>query len=146
METRQLLEISKEVLSLAEIAKAEGHNNIQTLVAEFRSGKNRFLKEGEVLLGAFVDDELVGIGGLNVDPYETEDIVARVRRLYVLPDFRRRGIATRLMRQIERKAAQHFRRIQLYTNSGSASQFYSRLGYSKVSDRRKVSHEKRLDA
>lgn len=135
--------ITDEVLVLADAAEHEGHRNIRTLVAEYISGKNRFSRPGEALFGAYEDDGLIGIGGLNIDPYEDSETIGRVRRLYVLPAFRRGGIASLLMGAVEKHAARHFQRIQLYTASEAASRFYLQLGYSAVEGRAKVSHEKR---
>lgn len=144
MEIRRLAELPEGVGELAERAAAEGHQNISTLVSEFLSGSNRFQAPGEALFAAFDSDRLIGIGGLNRDPYESAEVVARVRRLYVLPAARRQGVASLLMKAIEDHAAQHFRRIQLYTSSAEAGSFYVGLGYRKVSEKRKVSHEKRF--
>ena len=142
MDIRRLHEIPESVHSLAEIASAEGHNNVLTLLQEYESGLNRFNKPGEALFAAYENGRIVGIGGVNVDPYETAEEVARVRRLYVIPEARRRGVASRLMWHIEAVAArQHFRRIQLFTASSAAGDFYQRLGYSATT-RHKVSHEK----
>lgn len=140
---RPVSDVTPEIMALAETAKQEGHNNVRTLVDEFASGENRFDKSGEALLGAYQDDRLVGICGLNVDPYETAEPVARVRRLYVLPEVRRLGVATALVAQLEVLAARRFQRIQLFTASREAGRFYERLGY-QPTERRKVSHEKRL--
>lgn len=144
MEIRRVTELPEEVHALSNTASAEGHRNIDTLIREFRSGDNRFGRPGECLFAAYESGALVGIGGLNIDPYETAETVARVRRLYVLPSVRRKGVASRLMEEIERHAALHFQRIQLYTGSSEAGSFYTRLGYREVSGKHKVSHEKAL--
>ena len=86
------------------------------------------------------------LGGLNVDPYESSEAIGRVRRLYVLPAFRRSSVASSLMEKIESLAVRHFELLQLYTASEVASLFYIRLGYTAVNNRTKVSHEKRFDA
>ena len=49
MKIERITRVTKEILVLAETAEREGHSNIQTLVAEHSSGKNRFRKEGEGL-------------------------------------------------------------------------------------------------
>lgn len=145
MDIRHLHEISEDIHKLAGIAKDEGHNNIRTLVLEYESGQNRFQKPGEALFAAYENEQLVGICGVNIDPYETVEAIARVRRLYVIPNARRKGVASRLMKHIEDVAVRHFHRIQLFTASKDASEFYIRLGYS-TTDRTKVSHEKLLGA
>ena len=144
MVIERILEITEEIRLLAGLATDEGHNNVQTLVQEWESGSNRFQRPGEALFGAYVDHQLVGIGGVNMDPYESTESVARVRRLYVLPSARRTGVASTLMRAIEELAVRHFDRIQLFTGSYEASEFYIRLGYSLTMSE-KVSHVKRFN-
>ena len=101
MNILRITNISKEIRELAKIASIDGHRNIETLVDEFDSGVNRFGKPGEALFGAYEATSILGIGGINKDPYHGQAKVARVRRLFIRPDARRRGVATALMIQIE---------------------------------------------
>ena len=91
-----------ELLSESERA---GARFVRRLVDEWANGANRFDRPGEALFGAWIGDRLVGVGGLNVDPYARDERVGRVRHLYVLSDFRRLGVARRLMAQIIAAAA-----------------------------------------
>ncbi len=142
MDIIRITDLSDGIRELAKIASADGHQNIETLVKEFDSGVNRFSKPGEALFGAYDATSILGIGGINIDPYYGLPTVARVRRLFVKPDARRRGVATALMLQIEETGRRHFSGLQLLTNSRTASQFYLSLGYETVEHQEKVSHEK----
>ena len=142
MNIQQITALPKEMCTLAAAAKADGHRNIETLVREFESGENRFGNCGEGLFLAYDAGILIGIGGVNVDPFESPLRVARVRRLFVALDTRRRGVATALMQHIEDLARVHFARIQLFTDSEVAGRFYVSRGYAPVYNRVKVSHEK----
>ena len=51
---------------------------------EWRTGTNRFDRPDEALFGAWAKGQLVGVCGLNIDPYRGDDRVGRVRHLYVL--------------------------------------------------------------
>ena len=144
MNIQQIIELPKEIHTLAAVAKAAGHRHIETLVREFESGENRFDKRGEGLFVANDAGMLVGVGGVNVDPFESALRVARVRRLFVSLGTRRRGVATALMQHIEGLARAHFQRIQLFTDSEVAGRFYVSSGYVPVYNREKVSHEKGL--
>lgn len=137
----RIFELPESAPLLAAIAHCDGHSNVERLISEFNSGTNRFDQVGEGLFAAIDTDELVGIGGVNVDPY-AERRIARVRRLYVHPDHRRFGVASALMREIEALARSHFPGIQLFTSSSEAGSFYERLGYHAVADQHKVSHAK----
>src|SRR5262245_44078302 len=92
---------------LAEDAHA-GTHYVQRLVAEWVSGANRFDRPGEALFGAWVGEQLVGVCGLNVDPYAEGERTGRVRRLYVLKAYRRLGVGRRLVMEVIAAARDRF--------------------------------------
>lgn len=141
----RLRAIDPEVLRLVSIAESEGHANMALFVQEYESGRNCFAKAGEILLGAFDRQRLVGIGGLNADPYEPARGVGRVRRMYVDPAYRSLGVGAMLVGCIESHARGHFPALQLFTSSPRAAAFYEKLGYIPQY-RHKVSHSKVLGA
>lgn len=55
----------------------------------------RFQDDGEAILAAFLVGELAGIGALSVEPAAPEP-ARRLRRFYVRPAMRRRGVASAL--------------------------------------------------
>ena len=69
---------------------AEGHNFLDRLASDWTSGVMRFDRPGEMLLAAYSDDMLVGVGGITVDPEMPEAL--RMRRFYIRSAFRRAGI------------------------------------------------------
>lgn len=78
------------------VAEAFGEDvrNMALLAEDWAAGA-RFQDDGEALLAAFLVGELAGIGGLSVEPAAPEP-ARRLRRFYVRPAFRRRGVATAL--------------------------------------------------
>ncbi len=92
-------------------------------------GSERFERPGELLLGAFADGELVGVGATSHDPYEPEDGPARVRHVYVLTRCRRAGIARKLMTMLIDHASKHFRVLRLHTSSAAAARLYQSFGF-----------------
>jgi GNAT superfamily N-acetyltransferase len=79
---------------LREAARGEGHRMLDTLATAWESRAQRFTQPGEVLLAAYIGDELVGIGGLTL---ETSIAGAmRMRRFYVAPAHRRAGVGRAL--------------------------------------------------
>lgn len=48
---------------------AEGFNILRRLEDNWLSGQHRFDKSGEKLIGASVDGLIVGVCGLNIDPF-----------------------------------------------------------------------------
>ena len=129
---------------LAALACAEGHGHVDRLIQDFASGNNRFDGRGEALFVATINRQLVGVGGVNQDPYDERSGAGRVRRVYVHPRWRRRGIAARLMACIEAHACHHFEWLNLFTSSPSAGEFYLSLGFQAVRGAHKISHRKRL--
>jgi GNAT superfamily N-acetyltransferase len=113
------------------VAESEraGERFVRRLADEWATGVNRFDKPGEALFAAGAAGRLVGVCGLNIDPYAADGRVGRIRRLYVLAEFRRLGIGRRLMAAVLAAAQGRFTSVQLRTESPQAAAFYERLGF-----------------
>src|SRR5690349_19502347 len=96
---------------------AEGYGFIQKLWDEYESGVNRFDTGGAILLGAFDGQRLVGVGGVQRDPYLKRDDVGRIRHLYVLAAYRRQGVGKRLLEALIDHAQAHFTLLTLRTQT-----------------------------
>lgn len=83
-------------------AHAEGFGMLDTLATGWFSGTMRFDRPGEILLAAYVDDVLAGIGGLTQEPAIRGAL--RMRRFYVALAFRRHGIGRTLADALLRHA------------------------------------------
>lgn len=75
-------------------ASVEGVRNMALLAERWRAGA-RFQDDGEALFAAFLAGELAGIGAMTPEPAALEP-ARRLRRFYVRPALRRRGVATAL--------------------------------------------------
>lgn len=126
--------LSPQLVDLEREASKEGFNFMRRLIEEWRNGSNRFDKPGERLLVAINDMNIVGIGGLNVDPYKPAGDTARLRRLYVANGFRRRGVGEALVNALLVGASLRFRVVRLSTDTEAAAAFYARLGFSAIED------------
>jgi GNAT superfamily N-acetyltransferase len=115
-------------------SEREGFAFVRRLVDEWESGGNRFDRAGEGLFAAVADGRVVGVCGLNVDPYLAGGRVGRVRHLYVAAGFRRRGIGTALVRAVIMEARGTFDRLRLRTASEPAVRFYESLGFRRTDD------------
>jgi GNAT superfamily N-acetyltransferase len=113
-------------------SKREGHELVQKTIDDWNNNANKFDGNGEKLWGLLSDTELVGIGGLNRDPYTTEPNIGRVRHLYIRESYRRKGLATLMMKAIVDRAQQHFAMLRLFTGSPVAAEFYETLGFQKI--------------
>ncbi|KAF1018125.1 GNAT family N-acetyltransferase [Acinetobacter sp.] len=134
---QQVDQLPTQIQDLAIIAEKEGFQFIQRLVDEFHQGKNRFNRHGEFLLLAFDGDKLVACGGLNIQMSEDSDTnqkpetqhkIGRVRRFYVLPEYRKTGLGKRLLQELERKAKANFSALCLNSEKDAAP-FYQKQNY-----------------
>lgn len=121
-------------------SRAQNHHFVDRLIDEYVDGSNRFDQPGEALYAAYVGDQMVGVGGLNVDPYIGDSGAGRVRHLYVLADWRGRGVGRRLMDEIVDQGRRHFSMLTLRTFNPDAAQFYVATGFDAVSDVESVTH------
>lgn len=112
---------------LAESEEA-GSRIVRRLIEEWASGVNRFDRPGEALFGAWLGGRLVGVCGLNLDPYAAEAGVGRVRHLYVLSAFRRLGVGRYLVAEVVGAARGHFDTLRLRTANPAAARLYETLG------------------
>ncbi len=107
----------------------EGYGFVQKLWDDYESGKNRFDTGGAILLGVFDDDHLVGVGGVQGDPYLKRADVGRIRHVYILHAYRRQGVGKRLLEELIQHAQAHFSLLTLRTQTQSAAAFYVASGF-----------------
>jgi len=104
------------------------------LVTDWSSGANTFNRPGECFMGAFAAERLVGVGGLNIDPYLDRADAGRLRHVYVLGDWRRRGIGRMLVNRLLAEARRSFAEVRLRTDTDDAAGFYMRCGFRPADD------------
>ncbi|WP_336933021.1 GNAT family N-acetyltransferase [Acinetobacter bereziniae] len=134
---QQVDQLPAQIQDLAAVAEKEGFQFIQRLIDEYQQGKNKFNRQGEFLLVAFDGDKLIACGGLNIQMSEdsetnqkpeTQYKIGRVRRFYVLPEYRKSGIGKRLLQDLEKKAKSHFSALCLNSEKDAAP-FYQKQNY-----------------
>jgi GNAT superfamily N-acetyltransferase len=124
---------------------ADRQSMLQRLWKEWKNGGNRFALLGEALFGAWRGEKLVGLCGLNRDPYGGRAEVGRVRHLYVHREHRRSGVARSLVGRVMDAARPRFLLLELRTISPEADLFYRSLGFAPAS-RTFATHELALRA
>lgn len=124
-------------------SQGEGLNLVLRLTENWQSGANRFNKEGEAFYGAEHEGRFLAVGGRSLDPYLNDASVLRVRHVYVLPEWRRLGIASALMKRVLDIPQGQFKKFTLRTMNPAARKFYERLGFSYVGEG-EVTHELEL--
>lgn len=115
---------------LAEAACREGHRHIRRLVGEWLSGVNRFDGLGEILLGAYCDTSLVGIGGLTHEPSRADWL--RMRRFYVLPLYRGKGVGRMLALHLVDRAQAFTTTVVVHAGNQGGAGFWQAVGFRSV--------------
>ncbi len=124
--------------ALREEARGEGFRHLERLAGEWISGTTRFERDGEALLAASSNGMLAGIGGLTIDPVVPGAL--RMRRFYIRPNFRRRGVGRRLVAALLADTGSR-RPVTVNANPASVA-FWESIGFRP--DRRD-GHTHRLD-
>lgn len=116
----------------------EGYRFIGRLCDEWVSGTNRFSAPGEALFLATADGQVVGVCGLNHDPYTHDPRIGRVRRLYVLQAYRRSGVGRALLEAVVAYARDYFRLLRVRTEE--AGEFYTTHGFRCIASEAETTH------
>lgn len=120
---------TEEISNLLEESKRDGFRFLERLSADYQSGCNTFKKPGEMLLGAFHNETLIGLGGINQDPYSQNEKAGRIRRFYVSKEHRRQGVGELILRALLKEAEIFFDFAVLRTDNQEASLFYKQAGF-----------------
>jgi GNAT superfamily N-acetyltransferase len=110
-------------------ADTEGHRHMARLAAEIAEAPELFV----ALLAAFEDGELLGIGGMTVEPADPSAI--RMRRLYVARAARGRGVARAIANALLNEALGETRLVTVHAGNPGAERFWEAVGFAPVADR-----------
>jgi GNAT superfamily N-acetyltransferase len=123
---------------LREESSREGFRFIERLCEDWTSGANRFDAPGEALFLAVADGQVVGVCGLNRDPYARDPRTGRVRRLYVLPAHRGSGAGRALLEAVIAHARDHFDLLRVRTEA--AGDFFTAHGFRRDASGTEATH------
>jgi GNAT superfamily N-acetyltransferase len=124
-------------------SRGEGMNLVLRLTENWENGSNRFSQPGEAFYGVEHEGRYLAVGGRSLDPYINDPSVLRVRHVYVLPEWRRLGIASALMKRVLDIQRGQFKKFTLRTLNPAARKFYERLGFAYVGEG-ETTHEMEL--
>jgi GNAT superfamily N-acetyltransferase len=127
---------ASDLLQLNDFAKSENINVVSNLISSWSDDKSFFGGRGEGLWIARVTEsgEVIGVGGITICPTRPE--CRRVRRFYISPQWRRRGVATALANKcIERAKSVGVSTVTCHAvASAMAPKFWEFLGFVPVVD------------
>jgi GNAT superfamily N-acetyltransferase len=130
----RLIELPPDrIAPMAAESERAGLRFVRRLAEEWAAGRNRFDRTGEALFAALLDERMIGVCGLNVDPYTTAPRVGRVRHLYVMSTHRRLGVGRRLVGEVIEAARRSFDHLRLRTDNPAAARLYERIGFRRCS-------------
>jgi ribosomal protein S18 acetylase RimI-like enzyme len=134
------------VAPLVADSERAGLRLVRRLATEWTSGENRFDRPGEALFVAIQAQRVIGVCGLNVDPYTPAPGVGRVRHLYVLTSCRRLGVGRRLVEAVVTAATGRFDVLRLRTNNPAAARLYEAIGFEPRTGEADCTHRLTLTA
>ena len=118
--------------SLQSEALAEGFGFIETLVEQWASAENRFDAPGEILCGHLDQGLLVAVGALNIDPFAGDNEIGRIRKIYVRPAWRNKGVGRALVTTLVEEARKSFRAVRLRADNTNAARLYEKIGFAPI--------------
>lgn len=107
--------------------RSQSHLHITRLIGDWSAGAVRFERDGERLLAAYVAEGLAGIGGMTIEP--TMSGALRMRRFYIRPAMRRRGIGRMLALSLLDHARPCCSIVTVHVGNDAAAKFWESLGF-----------------
>ncbi len=120
-------------------SQTQNLNMLHRLAENWQNEENRFNAPGEKLLGAFAHGLLVGVCGLNIDPFSQQPRAGRIRHLYIGERHRQQGIGHQLLVSVITHSSASFDFLNAHAPSAAWS-FYENLGFRPVHDEPQVTH------
>jgi GNAT superfamily N-acetyltransferase len=84
------------------------------------------------LCGHLEEGLLLAVGGLNLDPFAGRPDIGRLRRVYVRPAWRNKGIGRALVTALVDQARRNFRCVRLRAENADAARLYESMGFSPI--------------
>lgn len=119
---------------LVEEARKEGFLFLDRLLMSVKASARPFTATSEAFLGAYINAELIAVGGISRDPYGATTSTGRLRHLYVRRRWRGRDVGRNLIDALIVHSKAHFRAIRLWTDTDSASAFYDSIGFCRTNE------------
>ena len=120
-----------------------GYHYLTKMIDQWKTGQNRFSKSKEQLILYKDGERVVGIGGINEEPYIKESSYGRLRDVYVLKEYRRKRVASQIVEHLIEFGRKHYKAITLRVpDNAEASPFYESMGFLATQEIETVTHMK----
>lgn len=137
---------SIDISHLVQESESEGYRFLTRLVGDYEDGTNTFNKPGEALFSIRNQaGDVVAIGGVNQSPFSEDVQAARLQRFYVLDDARRKGVGSRLLKEIVDHSRGTFNELSVRTESSKADAFYRSNGFELDDSATETTHLMKFD-
>ncbi|NKE47615.1 GNAT family N-acetyltransferase [Roseomonas frigidaquae] len=142
----RIVTLPEGIEDLAADALGDGQRMLQVLCEDWHAGTLRFDGWGDALFAAHLGTALVGLCGLTRDPYLPDEVVGRVRRLYVLRAARRAGVGRALVQAVAEQAVGcGYPRLRVRAPV-AAFAFYESCGFLRAVGEKAATHVRPLPA
>lgn len=122
MEIKAILDLDLTALEiLISSSEKEGFNFVSRLKNDWKNNTNRFNKTNEKLYTISINNLLIGIGGINNNPYNEDRNVGRIRHFYILPKYRQKGIGKHFIQFLLEENRMKYETLSLRTDTEIAS-------------------------
>lgn len=130
--------LNEDIGELRSESEREGYNLVDKLISDFKSGENKFDKKGECLIVCEAGNKMVGICALGIDPLNSAR--GRIRRLYVLPQYRNKGVGRKLVTELVDYSRKYFKAVSVNMGKLHISKFYEGLGFKRYDKEPGITH------
>lgn len=122
-------------------SEQSGLRSLRRLDADWRSGNNRFDQPGEIFLIAWYQENVLGVCGLNIDPYNNSCEIGRLRRLYVLQIARYQGVGQSLVEGvIDQAQLSRMQEVRVRLGNPDSAGFFLKLGFTPTAQTGTYTH------
>jgi GNAT superfamily N-acetyltransferase len=107
----------------------EEWRHLNRLADEWDGGAVRYDGDGEAFLAAFEDGVLAGVGVVCMEPNTSYGPARRMRRFYVRPQFRGRGVGRTLATALMQQGWAAVPLLTVHAGRPEAARFWEHLGF-----------------
>jgi GNAT superfamily N-acetyltransferase len=111
-------------------AQADGHLHMARFAQEFVDTPDMF----HAVFGGYIDGRLAGLGAITDEPTRPSQPVWRMRRFYVLREYRGRAVAQTITKALLDVAQNRVATLTVHAGHDGAARFWEAMGFSLSHD------------